>query len=77
MRAERHVKLLRTGHEQAIPIPREFELPGTEAVLRKEGNRLVIEPLARPSLAVVLATLSDLDEGIGEIADPAPEPVDL
>jgi len=42
--AERHVKLFRNGRNQAVRIPREFELPGDEAIMRREGRRLVIEP---------------------------------
>ena len=44
MGSERHVKLFRNGRNQAVRIPREFELPGEDAVMRKEGDRLVIEP---------------------------------
>jgi antitoxin VapB len=31
MAAERHVRLFRNGRNQAIRIPREFELPGKDA----------------------------------------------
>jgi antitoxin VapB len=44
MAAERHVRLFRNGRNQAVRIPREFELPGKDAIMRKEGDRLVIEP---------------------------------
>jgi antitoxin VapB len=47
MGAERHVKLFRNGRNQAVRIPREFELPGEDAVMRKEGERLIIEPSDR------------------------------
>ena len=47
MPAERVVELFRNGRNQAVRIPREFELPGSEAVMRKEGPRLVIEPTAK------------------------------
>ena len=50
MLAERHVRLFRNGRNQAIRIPREFELAGNEAIIRREGNRLIIEALQRPSL---------------------------
>jgi antitoxin VapB len=36
--------LFRNGRNQAIRIPVEFELPGEEATIRKEGDRLIIEP---------------------------------
>lgn len=75
--AERHVKLFRNGRNQAVRIPREFELPGEDAVMRKEGGRLVIEPAPRKSLLAVLATLEPLDEEFPEIEDGPPDPVDL
>jgi antitoxin VapB len=37
---ERRVKLLRNGRNQVVRIPRDLELPGDEAVLRREGDRL-------------------------------------
>jgi len=39
----RKVSLFRNGRNQAVRIPVEFELPGDEAVMRKEGDRLIIE----------------------------------
>lgn len=41
--SSRVVRLFRNGRNQAIRIPVEFELPGEEATIRKEGNRLIIE----------------------------------
>jgi len=77
MTPERHVKLFRNGRNQAVRIPREFELPGDEAIMRKEGDRLVIEPAARRSLAEILAALEPLDEEFPEIEDQPPEPFEL
>jgi antitoxin VapB len=62
MQAERHVRLFRNGRNQALRIPREFELPGSEAIIRKEGDRLIVEPLEKPGLLAVLARLEPLDE---------------
>lgn len=59
---ERHVKLFKNGRNQAVRIPREFELPGDEAIMRKEGDRLIIEPAHPKSLLAVLGTLQPLDE---------------
>jgi len=75
--AERRVKIFKNGRNQAVRIPREFELPGEDAVMRKEGERLVIEPAAPPSLLALLRTLNPIDEDFAPIPDPAPEPVDL
>ncbi|MHB8416118.1 MAG: antitoxin [Acidiferrobacteraceae bacterium] len=72
---ERHVKLFKNGRNQAVRIPREFELPGEDAIMRKEGERLIIEPAPPKSLLVLLATLAPLDEEFPPIPDPDPEPV--
>jgi antitoxin VapB len=74
---ERRVKLFKNGRNQAVRIPREFELPGSEAIMRKEGERLVIEPAPRQSLLALLATWEPLDEEFPPIDDPPPDPVDL
>jgi antitoxin VapB len=71
------VKLFRNGRNQAIRIPCEFELPGEQAVLRKEGERLIIEPAPTRSLLAVLSTLPTLDEDFPSIEDSPPEPADL
>ena len=77
MSGERRVKLFKNGRNQAVRIPREFELPGEDAIMRKEGERLIIEPAPRTSLLEWLATLEPLDEDFPEIDDPPPRPVAL
>jgi antitoxin VapB len=75
---ERIVRLFRNGSNQAVRIPRDLELPGNEAILRKEGNRLIVEPMPRPSLLDLLSTWGPLDEELPEIEDLEPlEDVDL
>ena len=59
----RQVRLFRNGRNQAVRIPREFELPGREATLRKVGDRLILEPVRRKSLLQVLATMTPLAPG--------------
>jgi antitoxin VapB len=54
MASERHVKLFKNGRNQAVRIPREFELPGNSAIMRKEGERLIIDPLPPKSLMALL-----------------------
>ena len=73
----RHVRLFRNGRNQAVRIPREFELPGEDALMRKEGDRLVIEPAPARSLLAVLATLQPLDEEFPPIVELAHTPVEL
>ncbi len=77
MKHERIVKLFKNGRSQAVRIPRDFELPGEDAIMRKEGDRLVIEAARSKSLLDWLATLEPLEEGIGEIEDRPPDPVAL
>ena len=74
---ERHVKVFKNGRNQAVRIPREFEFPGEDAIMRKEGKRLIIEPSAPQSLLAVLATLSPIEEDFSRIRDLPPERVDL
>jgi antitoxin VapB len=75
---ERIVSLFRNGRNQALRIPRDLELPGSEAVLRKEGNRLIVEPVGRPSLLEVLSRWAPLDEELPDVDDLEPiEDVDL
>jgi antitoxin VapB len=77
MSAERYVKIFRNGRNQAVRIPKEFELPGQDAIMRKEGPRLIIEPAPRRSLLEILKTLEPIDEDFPEIEDPPPEQVEL
>jgi antitoxin VapB len=74
---ERRVKVFKNGRNCAIRIPREFEFPGEDAVIRKEGDRLIIEPVAPKSLLAVLATLKPLREDFPQIRDSRPDPIDL
>ena len=78
MQPERVVRLFRNGSNQAVRIPRDLELPGNQAILRKEGNRLIVEPMPRRSLLELLSTWEPLDEEFPEIDDLGPvEGVDL
>ena len=74
---DRHVRLFKNGRNQALRIPREFELPGNEAILRREGNRLIIDPVQHRSLLTLLATWEPFEEDFPEIVDLPPDPVDL
>ncbi len=74
--AERHVKLFKNGRNQALRIPREFELPGNDATIRREGQRLIIEPAPLKSLLAVLASLPTLEEDFPPIDDRPAAPAD-
>ena len=72
MSQQRHVRLFRNGRNQAVRIPREFELPGDQAVMHRDGERLVIEPVRKRGLIALLKTMKPLAEEFPEIDDPAP-----
>lgn len=78
MRGERTVRLFRNGRSQALRIPRDLELPGHQATLRKEGHRLIVEPVQRQSLLALLASWEPLDESLPELDDLQPlDEIDL
>ena len=72
VREQRHVRLFRNGRNQAVRIPVEFELPGDEAVMHRDGDRLVIEPVRKRGLIALLKTMKPLKEQFPEIDDPVP-----
>ena len=74
----RRVRIFRNGRNQAVRIPREFELPGDEAVMTREGDRLVIEPRRKRGLLAALAQMTPLEEGdLPPIEKLPAEPFDL
>ncbi|MEW5943602.1 MAG: AbrB/MazE/SpoVT family DNA-binding domain-containing protein [Pseudomonadota bacterium] len=63
MQTERHARLFRNGRNQALRIPREFELPGNEVIIHKEGDRLIVEPVMKKrDLLALLATLTPIED---------------
>ena len=71
---QRHVRLFRNGRNQAVRIPVEFELPGEEAIMHREGDKLIIEPVRKRGLLALLATMKPLDEPFPEIPDAPVKP---
>ncbi len=69
---ERHVRLFRNGRNQALRIPREFELEGDEAIIRKEGDRLIVEPIRKGRLLALLTTLEPLGEPFPDVVEDLP-----
>lgn len=62
--APRPVRLFRNGANQAVRIPKEFELPGKDALIHREGNKLIIEAIEpkhpKGSAAALLAALESM-----------------
>jgi antitoxin VapB len=52
----------------------EFELPGNEAIMHRDGDRLVIEPVRKRGLVALLKSMKPLEENFPEIDDPVPAP---
>jgi antitoxin VapB len=77
VQTERSVRLFRNGKNQAVRIPRDLELPGKEAILRKEGDALIIVPRRRRTLLETLKSLKPLRETFPPIRDRTAEPVEL
>ncbi|MDJ0532648.1 MAG: hypothetical protein QNJ70_09155 [Xenococcaceae cyanobacterium MO_207.B15] len=75
MTAEYHVKIIQDGNTQTLPIPQELNLSTSEVTIRKEEEKLIIEPYQKKSLLEVLATLEDSEEDI-DVSDEDLLPLD-
>ena len=75
MNSGRHVRLFRKGRNQAVRIPRELELDAEEAIIRREDDRLIIEPIRKKGLLATLAALPPLDEDFPDV-DEGLQPLD-
>lgn len=69
MQSGRVVRLFRNGRNQALRIPREFELAGNEAIIRQDGDRLIVEPVRKGSLLALLAGMKPLDETFPNVGE--------
>jgi antitoxin VapB len=67
MADERIVRLFRNGRNQAVRIPREFEFDADDAVMRRDGDRLILEPVPRPGLLAYLATLDPIEDPFPDV----------
>ncbi len=66
---ERRVHLFRNGRNQALRIPREWELDADEALLRREDGVLTVVPVPREGLLPWLATLEPLHVPFPDVDD--------
>jgi antitoxin VapB len=55
-------KLFMHGRSQAVRLPKEFRMPGTEVRVTKIGNRVVLEPITPESNA----TPWDIIDALGD-----------
>jgi antitoxin VapB len=77
MNAYRRVRLFKNGCNQAVGIPRRVPTSGEDAMMRRDGDKLIIEPTPARSLVALLAKLDPIEESFPEIDDRPPGPVDL
>lgn len=71
----RPARLFRDGRNQAVRIPREFELPADEAMICREDGRLIVVPVERsPTLAEELSRLAPIEEDFPDMAIRCPGP---
>lgn len=70
---ERHASLFRNGRNQAVRIPREFEMEGSEVLIRQEGDSLILTPIRRNRLRDLLASWEPLDDALPEVEDLPPQ----
>ena len=84
MSMERHVRIFKNGRNRAVRIPVEFDFPGDEVIMRKEGDKITIEPVKKDEDSNVIRWLQsqppladeDLDFDFDEVG-PLPRDVDL
>ncbi len=50
-------KIFMHGRSQAVRLPKEFRLPGKEVRVRRDGNKLILEPIVPVDFDVWLAKL--------------------
>lgn len=56
----REAKLFRNNKSQAVRIPADFEFPGDRVLIRRDGEKLILEPVRRKNLLDILAELKPL-----------------
>lgn len=67
----RRAKLFQNGGSQAVRLPRELRLPGSEVVVYREGDRVVLEPTVRAWSGRFVDTVLTLSPA--QLVDPDPE----
>lgn len=73
---ERHAALFRNGRNQAVRIPRDLELEGSEVMIRKEGDSLILTPIRKHKLRDLLVSWTPLEDALPEVEDLPPQPRD-
>ncbi|ETX13565.1 hypothetical protein OCH239_09810 [Roseivivax halodurans JCM 10272] len=58
----REARLFRNNRSQAVRIPADFELPGDRVLIRRDGHRLILEPVPVGDILDFLAAMDPLPE---------------
>jgi antitoxin VapB len=75
--AAKEARLFRNNRSQAVRIPVEFELPGDRVLIRRDGDRLIIEPLRKAGVLGLLESWSPLADAFPDPHDPDASPEDV
>jgi len=54
-------KLFQNGNSQAVRLPKEFRIPGTEVKIYKRGNQVILEPI-EPTWDSLFESLSEFPD---------------
>ena len=68
---ESTAKLFKNGRSQAVRLPRDFRFKGNEVKIRKEGEKLILEPMEKTKWPNGFWDIFKPDPGF-EIPKPAP-----
>ncbi len=58
-------KIFMHGRSQAVRLPKEFRLPGKEVRVRRDGNKIILEPIEPFDIAAWFAKLDHLRNQAG------------
>ncbi|MGL3606623.1 antitoxin [Rhizobium sp. G187] len=80
MELERHVRIFKNGRNRAVRIPVEFDFPGDEVIMRKEGDKITMEPVKTKGESVIewLRNQPPIEEDFDfDLREPPARDVDL
>ena len=68
--AARQARLFRNDCSRAVRIPADWEPPGDRAAIRRDRERLILEPLRPRGLLGLLSSWEALDDALPDSDDP-------
>lgn len=76
--SKQRAKLFWTGRSQAVRLPKEFRFDGETVLIRRDGNKVVLEPEPGwPDGFLAWLRSAPLPDDFELPADPPPEPFEL